>query len=266
MKKTLSLLFLFLSIFPLSAHAAPLKILFFYPGGQGDQASAQPILDSFSESLKKNSGGQLEAKVTYISDSAQGRAFIQNEKPSAAMLSVDSYLKYGNAWGAKVIAKALQIPSGDGSDQYFILGKKGATLPNSGNLVLVSPREIEVEFVTGKLFPQLKGTHLSVQASQNTVGTLRGIGSGTKEGLVLLDQFEYANLSQLKTPWAANLELLATSPKVSSAPFVVFPNQASSELIAMLGKALLQMTQDPGAAETLGTLRLKGFKAATALE
>ena len=255
-----------LAFLPCRAFAAELKILFYYPGGQGDQQSAQPILDAFAEALKRNSGGAIDAKVFYVSDAAQGKQFILTEKPAAAILSLDVFMSQGSAWGAKVIAKTLQLPSGDGTDQYYIMGKKGAALPTSGALALVSPRAIDAGFVSGKLFPQLKPLTLTVQPSENTVGTLRDIGGGKREGFVLLDRFEYTNVSKLKTPWAAELAVIAESPKVSSAPFVVFPANATPDTLKALESSLLKLGSDSAAKENLGNLRLKGFQAATQVE
>jgi len=260
------LLAMMFALLPYRAFAAEAKILFFYPGGQGDQQSAQPILDAFADALKRNSGGAIDAKVFYLSDMAQGKQFIHNEKPVAAILSLDVFLSQGPAWGAKLIAKTLQLPSGDGTDQYYIMGKKGAALPASGALTLVSPRAIDAGFVSGKLFPQLKAVTLSVQPSENTVGTLRDIGGGKREGFVLLDRFEYSNVSKLKTPWASELAVIAESSKVSSAPFVVFPANATPETLKALESALLKLGGDSAAKETLGTLRLKGFQAATQVD
>jgi hypothetical protein len=252
-------------IFTLSAsstHAAPMKILFFYPGGQGDQQAAQPILDAFSEALKRNSAGKVEAQVFYISDPQAGLQFIKTQKPQAAILSLDTFYRYGNELGAKVIAKSLQLPSGDGTDQYFIVGKSGTTLPTAGPITLLSPRLLDSSFVAGKLFPNLSGVQWKIEASPNAVGALRAIGNGTKEGFVLLDQFEYANISKLKTPWAQALTPLASSQKISGAPVVVFSQNLSPELAAELEKSLLKLSQDAASRETLTTLRITGFKAA----
>lgn len=263
MKKIIFLLF-FLT-FSAQAHADPMKILFFYPGGQGDQQAAQPILDSFSEALKRASAGKIEAKVSYIADLQAGLKFIRTDKPQAAILPVDTFLQYGDELGATVVAKILQLPSADGTDQYFLMGKAGTTLPASGEVILISQRPLDAGFVAGKLFPAMRGTQWKIETTPNVVGALKAIGSGTKTGFVLLDQFEFANISKLKTPWAQALAPLAKSEKISAAPFVIFAAQTTPEMTAELKKALLQLTQDSAASDTLVTLRLKGFKAASSL-
>ncbi len=263
--KTTSCLFSLLFLAS-KVEASPLKILFFYPGGQGNQEQAQPLLDSFAEGLNKASGGKIDAKIFYISDAEEGLQFIKTQKPQAAILGLETYYKYRKDWGVQVIAKTLQLPTGDGTDQFFLLSKNGNALPSSGNLQVTSPRPLGASFVSDKLFPQLKDLKIQIQASPNTVGELRAIGSGSKPGFVLLDQFEYNNISKLKTPWATALSVLAKSEKVSSAPFVVFPQNISPDTSLALQNALLQLGQDGAMKATLADLRLKGFKKAASTD
>ncbi len=244
------------------AQAAPLKILFFYPGGQGSQEAAQPLLDSFAESLKQASGGKIDAAVTYLSDKEAGLQFIKTEKPAAAILSLDTYLQFAPAWGATMVAKTLQLPSGDGTDQYFIVGAKGTSLPSGGKISVLSSRPLDPSFLAQKLFPSLKGAEFTVAPLRNTMGALRAVGMGEKPDLILLDQYEWANVSRLRTAWVAGLAPLASSAKVSSAPVVIFPDQMPAGLKADFEKALVQLGQDSAAQATLRELRMKGFKAA----
>lgn len=242
-----------------TAHAAPLKILFFYPGGQGSREAAQPLLDAFGESLKHASDGKIDATVTYLSDPVAGLNFIKSEKPAIAIVSLDAFDQYDSSWGAQVIAKTLQLPSGDGKDQFFIVGKKGSSLPTQGKITLLSSRPLSPEFVAKKLFPALPNISFSLQSERNTIGALRAIGSGEKSDFILLDQFEYANVKRLRTAWVAGLDALAESQKVSSAPVIVFPQQISPDLIPTLQKSLVKLGQESSAQPTLQELRLKGF-------
>jgi len=245
------------------AQAAPIKILFFYPGGEGSQEAAQPLLDSFADSLKKVSGGKIDATVTYLADRDAGLNFIKTEKPAAAIVSLDTYLQYASGWGANMIAKTLQLPSGDGTDQYFLVGKKGAPLPSSGKITVLSSRPLDTSFISQQLFPDLKGVEFSVSPLRNTMGALRAVGSGEKADWILLDQFEWNNVSRLRIAWVAGLAAAAESKKISSSPVVVFPAQLASGPAADLQRALLQLGQNSEAQATLHELRMKGFKAAT---
>jgi len=259
-KILLGLLFVFVSA---AAQAAPVKILFFYPGGEGSQEAAQPLLDGFAEALKKVSGGKLEPSVTYMADKAAGLEFIKTQKPAVAVLSLDTYYQYAPTWGATMIAKTLQLPSGDGSDQYFLIGKKGAVLPASGAITLSSRRPLDPNFLTGKLFPQFKTLTPTIQTLRNPIGALRAVGSGEKSDFILLDQFEWANVSRLKAAWVAGLGVVAESQKISSAPVIAFPGVLNAELSTVLQQALVKIGQDASAQPTLQELRMKGFKAAT---
>jgi hypothetical protein len=243
-----------------SANAAPLKLIFLFPGGQGDQQQAQSFLDGFSEALKRASDAKIQAEISYLSDPQQGAQFIQAQKPAGGIMSQDLFLTKGPAWQAKVIAQTLQLPSADGSNQYFLIGNKSDALPASGAVTVSGPQILEPSFVQKELFPNLPPLQWQVQRSANPVGELRAIGMGEKTGLILLDQYEWMNISRLKAAWVAGLKVLAESKKVNSAPFVVFPQNLPAETIPLLQEALIKMSQDPLAAETLGNLRLKGFK------
>ncbi|MCE9624544.1 MAG: phosphate/phosphite/phosphonate ABC transporter substrate-binding protein, partial [Deltaproteobacteria bacterium] len=80
---------------------------------------------------------------------------------------------------------------------------------------------------------------------------------------ILLNQFEWANVSRLKIAWVAGLEVLAESQKISSAPVVTFPNVLNPEESAALKQAFLKVGQDASAQATLQEMRMKGFKAAS---
>ncbi|HCU24400.1 MAG TPA: hypothetical protein DF383_05220 [Deltaproteobacteria bacterium] len=248
-----------------SLQAMPMKFLFFFPGGQGSQEVAQPLLDTFAASLKKASGGKFEANIAYISDKNSGIRYIQTQRPAAGILSWDLFDQYAKTWGAEVLAKTLQLPSGDGSDQFFLIAPKGTVLPNSGKITILSQRPFEAAFVAAKLFPEAKGVEFEIQSTRNPVGELRSIGSGSKSAFVLLDSYEWHNISRLKAAWVAGLGVAAQSAKVPSAPVVTFPGPLSPEERGILAQALAKMGQDSEVQETLRELRLKGFKPASSL-
>jgi hypothetical protein len=263
MTKLISKFFLFalaLVVLPAAqAEAKPLKMIFFYPGGQGSQEQAQSLLDGFSEALKKTSGGEIQAEILYISDAAEGRSYIQNQKPAAGILSLDVYLNQATAWGAEIVAQTLQLPSGDGQNQYFLLGRAAEALPQ-GPLHVYTPLPLEKSFFQEKLFPKLNHP-VELEVTANVLGKLRKIGLGSENGWVLLDQFEYTTISRLNSPWAKNLTAQAASEKVPSAPFVIFRNNIPPQKIKPLQEALIKLAEEPSAQEILPMLRLKGFKA-----
>lgn len=256
MFRILSIALLILS--PTLASAAPLKLLFFYPGGQGSSEAAQPLLDSFTDSLQKS--GAPEMKAIYLPDKAAGLAYIQQEKPAAALLSLDLFEEQGKAWGATPIARSLQLPSGDGTETFYLVGKKGSALPTSGKLSLYSPRPFSPGYVAKRLFPTLSGVTFEVLPTRNVLGDLRKIAAGEKTGFLLLDPYEHRAMN-LKAAWVAELADLATSAKLPSSPLVVFAGTLSPEQQAAFQTALLKIGKDPAAQATLQELRLKGFAA-----
>lgn len=244
--------------FPVQA-ATTLEMIFLYPGGQGSSEQAQPLLDQFAEVLKTSSGGKLEAKVKYFSKIEEGETFLNAGKAAAGILAEDLFLEQGKKWQAKVLLRTQMLPSGDGKNQYVVLGPKNTVLPTSGEIALISSRPLNASYIKEQLFPQWN-TSVQVKASSNVVGTLRKVGMGQDQAFVLLDQFEFANVSRLKTAWVAGLKELARSQTVPSAPLVVFGERLDAATRNQLKSALLKMGQQPQGKEVLNLLRLKGFQ------
>jgi hypothetical protein len=257
-KKTCGFLAIFfLTTFCLPLHAETISLIFLYPGGQGSQQQAQPLLDDFAAALKKASGDKIEAKIFYFNDSSAGEAFIKNQKPTAGILAEDLFAAKGSAWGAEKILSTLQLPSGDGTNQYFILGNAQHPLPTTGDITLYSARPVDPSFLQQKLFSPL-GARLKIQITPNIVGMLRKIGKGEVTGWVLLDQFEQATISH--APWARDLKTEASSAKVASAPWVIFTANTNPTQTQSLKAALLKLSADGANHQTLEMLRLKGFR------
>jgi hypothetical protein len=253
------LLVLFLATFCQSVHAETINLIFLYPGGQGSQQQAQPLLDDFSAALKKASGDKIQAKIYYFNDRSAGEDFITKQKPAGGILAEDLFASKGSSWGAEKLLTTLQLPSGDGTNQYFILGHGAHPPPATGPITLYSARPVEKDFLEQKLFPQL-GSRLNLKTTPNVVGMLRKIGKGEETGWVLLDQFEQATIVGSKAPWAQGLKTEASSPKIDSAPWVIFTANGTPDQTQALKTALLKLSADGASRQTLEMLRLKGFR------
>lgn len=257
---TLSIVLLF-HLLSGNAYAKEIKLIFFYPGGEGSEAQAQPILDEFALALKDASEGKIEAKIRYFSDLKEGSSYIESEKPAGGILSYDLFLSQGPHWQAKSILQTLQLPSSNGKDQYFLIGNKESQLPASGEIKVLSSRPLSASFVKEKLFPDTS-LDWNLIPTKNIVGKLRKLGmtnQPTENTWILLNQFEWSNLSRLRTAWVAGLKVMLESHQIPSAPFVLFDNALSDEEAQQLSKALTKMTKNPKAKKTLELLRIKGF-------
>ncbi len=245
---------------PLPAQATQdLDLIFLYPGGQGSAEQAQPVLDQFSEALKTSSGGKLNPSARYFTDTKAGENYIASGKPAAGILAEDLFLEKGKSWQAEPLLQTQMLPSGDGTNEYIVVGPAKSSLPTSGAITLISSRPLAGAFVKDQLFPDWKLT-VQVNASANVMGTLRKIGMGGEQAYVLLDQFEFANVSRLRAAWVAGIQELARSAKISSAPVVVFSGRLNAADQALLKSALLKMGKNTQSKEVLGLLRLKGFQ------
>ena len=246
-------------LLPLGLHAETMNFIFLYPGGQGSQQQAQPLLDEFSAALKKASGDKIEVKIQYFNDLNAGETFIKSQKPAGGILAEDLFAAKAGAWGAEKILSTLPLPSGDGTNQYFIFGNAQHTIPATGDVAVYSARPIDSNFLQQKLFPQL-GPRLKVSVTPNTVGMLRKIGKGEETAWVLLDQFEAATITHAKAPWTKDLKAGLSSSKVPSAPWVVFTANIAPIQVQVLKDALLKLSGDGANRQTLEALRLKGFR------
>jgi hypothetical protein len=242
------------------AHSETIKFLFFYPGGQGNQELAQPILNIFGEELKKASGDQFEFKMTYLSNLKEGIEFIQTQKPSVVLLTFDQFEQNRNEWKVIPIVQSLQLPSGNGYEQFFILGNKDQTLPATPPWKLLTSSSVSLPFFQQKLFPGLKPYPTQLQLTKNVIGELRNIGTGQKKGFILVNDFELGNLKKLKSEWAKNLIPLATSEKTPSSLVISFPATLSTEQSNKITEALLKIGHQASSRAVLSELRLKGFK------
>ncbi len=242
------------------SQASTLNLIFFYPGGQGSQQEAQPILDQFATGLKKASDGKITASITYLSDTQKGLDFIAQQKPHGGIISYDVFLAHQKDWKLKSIAQTLQLPSADGNNQYFLIKNKAQNIDASKPLNIYSSQKLAKDFVKSKLFPQLTQA-INLQHTQNIMGKLRKLGMGeTTDEIILLDQFEYHNVSRLRIAWVANIDIMQKSELIPTAPFVIFENKLNAETSEILKQALLKLSKDSEMKETLQLLRLKGFK------
>lgn len=244
-----------------SAQAKEIKLIFFYPGGEGSEVQAQPVLDEFSTALKEASNGAFEAQVRYFSDLSAGSTYITNQKPAGGILAYDLFLSQGPQWQAKTILQTLQLPSGDGKNQYFLIGNKQNQIPESGKLNILSSRPLSADFVKQELFPT-STLQWNVTPTKNIVGKLRRLGiegALAENTWILLNQFEWYNISRLRTGWAANLKVFLESEKIPSAPFVIFDEALSANETQELRQALSKLNRNSKAKKTLELLRLKGF-------
>ncbi len=264
--KAWALCLLFLSHATTVHSQSPLSLVFFYPGGQGSPQEAQPLLDEFAAGLEKASENRFKVTITYLQNSQSGVEQIQNNPIAAGIVASDFY--YQNSKQAsspikmEVLARTLQLPSADGTEQYFLIGPQGQSLPSSGTLSLQSSRPLDLDWLRQQVFPKLQALTLSDQAHPALVSHLRKIGSNPNvtPQWVVLDAFEWNNIRKLSAPWAKALQVYVDSEKVPSAPFVVFNSQLTPEQKTDLLKSLLKLGQDSQYRSTLEALRLKGFK------
>lgn len=256
----LSLLFLLLLFSPLGICEEPLRMVLIYPGGEGSQEDAQPILDRFFEQVQKNGGPKILGK--YYPDLKEGLAALK-KSPHLGILSLETYLTQQNKLTMEVLLSTIPRASKTPTDRYFFLATKDMAdkLKDSKVDVYVS-RPLPQTFFHSTLsikIPDTENTTFHLNFASNLLSVLKKIGGGELKAAALVDTFEYNSLKKLKLDWAKNLRVVSSSSSIPSSPVVAFSSLSESTKEKLID-AFLKMANSEEGREILKTMRLNGFK------
>lgn len=247
MKKIIILMILAVILSSQAAYSKTNWLLFWYPGGAGSAAEAQPYLDAFTSYLnEKDSSVQL--KALYVNDENAGSKFIADSKPIAAIISYPLWIKIRSTLkDAQKWLTCKPLPAGTVFEKYTL------AYASSTPSAIYSSFPLSTEF--GKMiFKDFPAGAKFVQ-TRRMLATLKTIAEGSGDWAILTAD-EAASLKSIKSEWKAKLKLRESTP-VSAALFVTFGNGATT--LQKLKGILTSMESDPEAADILVELRLKGF-------
>ena len=241
-----------LFFFSTVAQAKPIQMLIWYPGGEGDEEAAGPILNDFANEVKQASNGKIELQITYSQNPPTQLPFNPKQNPYAVgIVAYEVYLKYKIPLSLKPVAKTLPLPAGKDTERYYIVGNSTTQIKDIGRWELYTHRPYEKGFLLS-LFPELANyQNLQIKSTLNLIGTLKEIQTHNYY-LVVLDAFSHTNLKNLNFPWVKSLVDIAVSKEIPSAPVVQFNE---SPEVDDLTKVLISLKPTP----VLKQLRLKGF-------
>ncbi len=243
------LFFLFANI----AYAESFKMLIWYPGGEGDAANAEPILQEFSNQIKNISQGKLDLKINYSQEEISTVAYQKLNTYHFVILSHDAFLQ-SKTGPVKLtpILTTLPLPEGRVSEKYYLLQDATQDSKLFNNPILNANRPYSADFLK-KYFPDLITLEkYQFQYQRNIIGVIKNL-SLNKNQLVLVDAFQYASIKKLEMPWIKSLKIFATSTDVPSPKLLMIENHG--ELATVLTDALIKLQGSP----VLLQLRLKGF-------
>jgi hypothetical protein len=240
--------------------AASLATLVFcapgYPGAAGD---AQPLVDQFARAAATEAGwpaGSLAAVYDPTEDG--GLAKLKQADSALAFVPYPFFFEHAAQLHLSPLAQADVADLGP-QQRWTLVAKSGRVSdPKSmAGFTLLSVAGYAPDFVRHSalenwpLPPDVK-----IEATGQILSALRRAAAGEPVA-VLLDQTQAASLPSL--PFAADLKAVTQSPELPVALIAVVGSRLAPDRERALRAALLKLGQAPGNADTLASLRLRGF-------
>lgn len=238
-------------------HASALTFDMVAPGAEGDDESAQPILQEFYSYLKTHTGESWQG--TYHNDDADEIIrFLKKQKRDLAVVSHIFQQSEPEHVPSDELVKTIPLYSDGPAETYYLMG--GEKPDQKPERILSSAAQESLSLKT--LFPDKKNLHnKKIRVSFNLVKDIGLISSGASSHLVLLSGYEYSVIQKLKNtrPDFQKLKLLYASNPQPSAKVVVLNPKVPVLALKKLKQTLLRMGTDPEGRAILKKLRLKGF-------
>jgi hypothetical protein len=229
-----------------------------YPGGAGD---AQPYVDQFAKAAAASAGWKPDSLAAAYDPTEQGGLAKLGEKDS--VLAFVPYAFYVQHAAALHLAPLVQadVASVGTEERWTLVGKAGGpvTGPQSmSGYTILSVAGYAPDFVKHSALAQWAPlpADVKIEATGQILSALRRVASG-EPVLALLDQTQAAALSTL--PFASQIKTLTQSTPLPVALIAVVESRLPEPRAKAFQAALVQMKSTSGGAETLASLKLKGF-------
>ncbi len=227
-----------------------------YPGGAGD---AQPFVDKFA-SAAAAAAGWPPGSLVAVYDPTEDGGLAKLGGPDAVLAFVPYAFFFEHGAQLHLMPLAQADVEGVGTHEHWSLVAKGGRVNGPGSMAgytVLSVAGYAPGFVrhaalrAWPLPPDVK-----IESTGQILSALRRVAAG--EALAaLLDQTQETALPSL--PFASELKAVVQSPELPVAILAVVDTRVPPARAKALQSALLKMGHDPGALDTLGSLRLKGF-------
>jgi hypothetical protein len=227
-----------------------------YPGGTGD---AQPLVDQFASAAAAVSGWPAGSLAAVYDPTEQGG--LAKLSSADAVLAFVPYPFFAEHAGGLHLTPLVQADVADiGPQQRWTLVAKSGRVTGPASMAgytILSVAGYAPDFVRhGALADWSLPQDVKIEATGQILSALRRVAAGEPVA-VLLDQTQAAALSTL--PFAAELKVLTQSAELPIAFIAVVGSRVSADRARALQMGLLKMGHEPGGADTLGPLRLRGF-------
>ena len=228
-----------------------------YPGGSGD---AQPFVDQFARAAAASAGWKPDSLAAIYDPTEQGGIAKLGDKDS--VLAFVPYAFYVEHAAALHLAPLVQADvAGVGTqERWTLVGKAGGPITGPASLTgftILSVAGYAPEFVKhSALAAWTLPADVKIEATGQILSALRRVASG-EPVMALLDQTQAAALSSL--PFAAQLKTLTQSAAMPVALIAVVDSRLPEARAKAFQAALIKLNSTNGGAETLASLKLRGF-------
>jgi hypothetical protein len=227
-----------------------------YPGGAGD---AQPYVDQFAK-MTAASAGWNAGSLAAIYDPTEQGGLEKLGSPESVLTFVPYAFYVQHAADLHLTPLAQADVAGVGiQERWTLVGKAGgaAGAQSMAGYTLLSVAGYAPEFVRhSALSAWTLPSDVKIEATGQILSALRRAANG-EHVVVLLDSTQAAALPTL--PFAAQLKTLVQSAPLPVALVAVVGSRLPAPRAKAIQSALLKMSSIAADADTLASLRLKGF-------
>ncbi len=227
-----------------------------YPGGAGD---AQPYVDQFAK-MTAASAGWNAGSLAAIYDPTEQGGLEKLGSPEAVLTFVPFAFYVQHAADLHLTPLAQADVAGVGTqERWTLVGKAGGAsgAQSMAGYTLLSVAGYAPEFVRhSALSAWPLPSDVKIEATGQILSALRRAANG-EHVVVLLDSTQAAALPTL--PFAAQLKTLVQSAPLPVALVAVVGSRLPAPRAKAIQSALLKMSSVAADADTLASLRLKGF-------
>lgn len=240
--------------------AAMATLVFCAPGYPGAAGDAQPFVDEFAKTAAASAGWTPGSLAAIYDPTEPGGVAKLGAKDS--VLAFVPYAFFVQHWAALHLAPLAQADVvGVGiEERWTLVGKAGGPVSGAASLsgyTILSVAGYAPEFVKhSALAAWPLPADVKIEATGQVLSALRRVASG-EPVVALLDQTQAAALATL--PFAAQLKTLVQSGPLPVALITVVDSRVPAPRAKAFQAALVEMNSVAGGADTLASLRLKGF-------
>jgi hypothetical protein len=239
------------------AQAETVGILVLKEHGVGSPSLAQPYLDRFV-ALAAEQNDWSEAKGVYYTNRNAAEAYIQEQKPHYAILSLAPFLALKDKYHLQVIGQvAVTLVGGK---QYYLISKHAKDLAGCAGKTLATDHADDVRFINRVVADgKFKLADFKVLQTQRPLQTIKKVLDNQAD-CALVDDAQQSELSHLEG--ADGVRPVWSSAELPPMVVVAFPNAPADERTRFQGN-LSNICEDDGksACAEVGIVSLKAANA-----